>query len=206
MTQYTVRDGLFKVIFEGLLIGHSDTHREGVLRWVEMDLYWAEPGQDETSPLLRLPQGGYVTHIVGQSVVAHRHNSPTCSGLSVLIAEMTPDALPCPVCEPEPFPLMRHIDPSEYSTSEEREALLDIEEERITALRQNYAGMLDVESPRHTLRRALTARDAVRRIVGPKLSWPAEKLLHVASQHDPLIKAAMEDPSTAALAVDKTAC
>ena len=85
---------------------------------------------------------------------------------------MVPDALPCPVCTPGPFPVMRHIDPSEYQTGAEREELLDIEAERITALRQDYAGVLNVESPRHTLRRALTARDAVRRIVGPKLSWP----------------------------------
>jgi hypothetical protein len=198
MTQYTVKDGLFRVVFTGTLLGHSDTHRNGVLRWVEMDLYWAEPGQEETSPLLRMPEGGYVTHIIGQSVVAHRLNSGTCSGLPVKIADMIPDALPCPDCEPDPFPLMRIIDPGEYRTDEEREELLDIEAERIMTLRRKYDGMMDVESPRHTLRRAATAREAVRRIVGPKLSWPAEKLLHVAAQNDPLIKAAMEDPSTAA--------
>jgi len=198
MTQHTVRDGLFKVVFEGVLLGSSGTHQPGALRWVEMDLYWAEPGQEQTSSLLRLPQGGYVTHIVGQSVVAHRHNSTCGTGLSVKIAEMIPDALPCPTCEPEPFPVMRHIDPSEYSTDEEREELLDKEAEHIVDLRQDYDGLLDVESPRHTLRRALTAPDAVRRIVGQKLSWPAEKLLHEAQQNDPLIKAAMEDPSTAA--------
>ena len=80
MTQHTVRDGLFKVVFEGTFLGHSDTHREGTLRWVEMDLYWAEPGQDHSSPLLRLPDGGYVTHIIGQSVVAHRVGAPAAAG------------------------------------------------------------------------------------------------------------------------------
>lgn len=198
MTQYEVREGLFKVSFEGILLGSSTTHRPSALRWVEMDLYWAEPGQEEDSPLLRLPDGGYVTHVIGQSVVAHRHNSVCGQKLPVTIADMIPDALPCPECQPPAFPMMRYIGPGEYDDSEEYEALLDAEAARITTLRRGMTGLLDVESPRHTLRRAVTARDAVRRIIGPKLSWPAEQLLNAAAQNDPLIKAAIEDPMTMA--------
>lgn len=196
MTHHTVRDGLFPVDFEGKLLGSSNTHRPGVLRWVEMDLYYADAGQDETSPLLRLPEGGYVTHVVGQSVVAHRHRSTCGTGLKTFISEMIPDALPCPECKPDAFPVMRQLNPAHYPNSDAHEEALDAEADRVLEARLFMQECLDVESPKHSVRRASTAREAVRRIVGQKLSWPAEQLLHEAAQNDPAIKAAMADPLT----------
>lgn len=196
MTHHTVRDGLFPVEFEGMLLGSSNTHRPHALRWVEMDLYWADAGQDVSSPLLRLPQGGYVTHVVGQSVVAHRHRSECATGLKVHVTRMIPDALPCPVCAPDPFPVMKHLPAGDYPTDDAHEEAMDAEAERVKSARLGLDCFYDVESPKHSVRRAATAREAVRRIVGQKLSWPAEQLLHEAAENDADIREAMSDPNT----------
>src|SRR5258708_6823250 len=93
-----VRDGLYPVQFTGRLLAESSTEKNLrddqdwhkldpaiqrlFLRWVEMELYSVDPGQRYVDPddpaqedLIKLPDGGYFLHIVGQSVCYHGHDS-----------------------------------------------------------------------------------------------------------------------------------
>lgn len=192
-----VRDGLFSFTFEGREVASFSTEKPGRHQWVEMELYWAEPGQGRSAPLLRLPGGGYVTHVIGQSVRAHRHNSSCVSGgLPVAMKDLIAEALPCPDCRPS-FPVMKTLRPDRFRSDDEFEQAVAREEARVYAERAGLAGTLSLESPRHSVRRSLNAADLVRHVVGDKLSWPAEQLLNQAAAADPDIKAAIDDPATA---------
>lgn len=196
MSKIEVRDGMFSFSFEGREVAAVSTEKPGRHQWVEMELYWAEPGQIEQSPLLRLPGGGYVTHVIGQSVRAHRHNSSCSSGIETLIKDLIAEALPCPTCRPS-FPLMKTMRHERYRDEFEFEMAVSREEGRVYAARSVLTGSVDLESTRHSVHRAFTAKHAVQRIIGDRLSWPAERLLYAAAAADADIKAAIDDPATA---------
>jgi hypothetical protein len=152
-----VRDGLKPVQFEGTLLARVRTETPRRPRWVEFELYCSEPNKS-------LPNGGYLIHIIGQSVVYHRHESACNTGVPHRAADLPDDAEPCDVCRPP------------------------------AAAALGGADVVDLESPRHTLYKCATAEDAVRQIRGHRLSAPASRLLETAAQADPAIAAAYSAP------------
>ena len=196
MDKIQVTDGMYGITFSGREIARVTTEQPGGLRWVEMELYWAEPGQDESVPMLQLPEGGYVTHIIGQSLVAHKHNSFCKRGVQVHVNEMIADALPCPDCTPQ-FPVMKNIDPRKFEDEDLYLRKVAEEEERVLTARKDNYMLVDLESPRHSVHRAKSAPEAVRQIIGPHLSWPAERLLSMARKADPKIDAVFDSTGAA---------
>lgn len=185
--QYEVIDGLRVVAFTGREIASASTQRqmpEGrtwntlsafekktLSRWVEMELYVVDAGQDDPGDLIRLPGGGYFFHVIGQSLLYHAHNSVCNNGVPVRASETEVDVVPCPDCRP---PLLWDW----HEPQDPEDAVLLTE-----------PGLeVDVETPRNSLRRAETALGIIRDVEGKQLSTPAQKLLEIAMRNDPEIR------------------
>lgn len=153
-----VRDGLRPVDFTGEQIARVSTETDRP-RWVELELYWATPSE-------KLPEGGYFTHIVGQSVVYHKHQSDCNTGVPATVEEIPEDSEPCEKCRP---PALTMLDSDAW---------------------------VDMESPRHTLYRTGGPREqaAVEMVqrMQRRPSAPAQRLLEMAAQEDPAIAHALE--------------
>lgn len=86
-----VKDGSRILQFEGKLLAHSTSWREGSYRWVEFSLY-------------RTTTGTYILSRVGQSLLYHL---PECKvvGRNTLHeeprSELDKDARPCELCRPD---------------------------------------------------------------------------------------------------------
>jgi hypothetical protein len=86
-----VKDGSRILQFEGRLLAHSTSWRDGSFRWVEFTLY-------------RTLAGSYVLARIGQSLLYHL---PTCKVVQRNSLRETPrselsrDARPCDLCHPE---------------------------------------------------------------------------------------------------------
>jgi hypothetical protein len=61
---------------------------------------------------------------------------------------------------------------------------------------------LRVETPHHTLKRAKTAEDAVRKIIGDRMSMPAQQLLEIAMRKDARIAEVFSPPAALDQRVD----
>ena len=162
---FTVRDGLRPVEFSGEQLSSVSTETDRSLRWVELELYWAHPSE-------KMPDGGYFVHIVGQSVVYHRHESACNTGVATLRKDLPEDAEPCQVCRP----------PANSAASVEADLA--------------YPGrVVDLESSRHTLYRSIGPREqsamGIVQQMQRRPSAPAQRLLETAAQKDKFIAAAM---------------
>jgi hypothetical protein len=192
---HTVQDGLWPVTFSGTPLGPTvRTRREipgdrdwedlepwekkGIARWVSMTLYRV-PAQDDPAGRIALPDGGYLYHVVGESLVYH-HIRGCRKGVPKTAAETTPDMLPCWECSPAPPDFL--WEEWEDESTEPAALIVDPELE------------LRVETPHHTLKRARTAEDAVRKIIGERMSMPAQQLLETAMRKDPEIAAVFSPP------------
>lgn len=159
---YEVYEGLRKIRFDGELIAESSTEKQWKPRWLELRLYKVEPGQsfpEEGADRLRLPDGGYLLHQVGQSVLYHNPDNPDCQdGVPASFADLPEDAQPCPSCRPPG---------------------------RI-ALQASPGQVVGLESTRNSVKRSPTAAGIVQLIEEgrPELSAPAEKLLRIAEKND----------------------
>lgn len=170
--KYIVRDGLIPVEFEGERLAVVSTEVRWVDRWVELELYKVPPQPDPTGRI-GLPSGGYITHVIGQSVRAHVHDSACNTGVPVQIRDLPSDAVPCADCSPD-FPVCMD--------SEDEDEVAAVRAERSL-----LSGVFDLESARHTVHRSVTAGETVRRVTGRALSTPAQRLLEIAATIDPEI-------------------
>lgn len=191
---HEVIEGLRPVRFKGSLLAHSDTERKmpdgkqwpdlsvwekkAVGRWVDMDLYYVEPGQADPDARIMLPSGGYFFHIIGQSLVFHVHDSSCNKGIPVHAENTEIDVVPCWECD---APLIWDWDQRE---PEDQASLL---------VPPNM--IVDIESPRHSLKRAATAAGIVREVEGRQLSTPAQRLLEIAMENDPAIGKVFRPPA-----------
>ena len=166
---FTVRDGLRPVEFSGEQLSSVSTETERSVRWVELELYWAHPSE-------KMPAGGYFVHIIGQSVVYHKHESSCNTGVATQMRELPEDAEPCQVCRP----------PS-YS--------VDLLADASASVRGNSTLVVDLESSRHTLYRSIGPREqsalGIVQQMQRRPSAPAQRLLETAAQKDKHIAAAM---------------
>ena len=156
---FTVRDGLRPVEFSGEQLSSVSTETERSLRWVELELYWAHPSE-------KMPAGGYFVHIIGQSVVYHKHESTCNTGVATQVSDLPEDAEPCQVCRPPSYSLLA-----------------------------DAALVVDLESSRHTLYRSIGPREqsalGIVQQMQRRPSAPAQRLLETAAQKDKHIAAAM---------------
>lgn len=188
---HEVMDGLWPVTFEGTQLAAAATERDmppgahwedldeytkkAVSRWVRMALYKVEPGQDDPMGRIRLPGGGYFFHIVGESLIYHVQDSACNAGVPVRANGTGPDVLPCWKCRP---PMLWKWDP--YA---------DPDADRAALMVPDGDMIVDLESPRHTLRRSETAAGIVERVIDKRMSSPAQRLLEIAREKDPDIEA-----------------
>jgi hypothetical protein len=181
-TKHEVVDGVYAIPFLGASIGFSTTGKlipQPSLRWVEMELYTVEPGQSYSLPddpdqedLLKLPDGGYLCHVIGQSVVYHQYGVGCGGGGVPTTAKDTEiDVLPCPDCRPVRL----------WTPARDGQAWLrpGVDPEM----------QVELETARHSVQRATSEGQIVRSIVGSRLSTPAQKLLYAARKNDPRIDA-----------------
>lgn len=196
---HEVRDGLWPVRFEGFKFPPSTTERKmpdgkkwrdltpwekrAVGRWVEMELYIVEPGQDDPEGRIGLPDGGYLYHIVGQSLIYHARGSLCNAGLPTTAGNTEIDVLPCWNCRPAPLLLWDWPGP-EADPDGKRASLL-----------VPPSTVVELESPRHTLKRAATARELVKIVIDRQLSTPAQRLLEMAQELDPRIAEVFSSPA-----------
>lgn len=189
---YEVRDGLWPVKFDGTELAVSTTERDmpegsswltleqwqkrAVGRWVRMVLYKVPPQPDPTGRIA-LPDGGYFFHIVGESLIYHTRGSACNAGVPVLAKDTPIDVLPCWNCRPAP-PMLWEETPADDP-----------------ALLVDPGFPVDLESPRHTLRRAHTAEDIVRKVIDKQMSTPAQRLLEMAMEKDPDIAQVFNQPA-----------
>jgi hypothetical protein len=180
--KHEVVDGVYTIPFTGVSIGDSTTEKRipyPSLRWVEMELFTVEPGQSYWLPddpdqedLLKLPGGGYLCHIIGQSVVYHQYGAGCGGGGVPTAAKDTEfDVLPCPDCKPP-----RIWMPSDSAAPPLRPGI-------------DPEMMVELETARHSIQRGASAAQIVRSIIGSRLSTPAQKLLEIARKNDPKIDA-----------------
>jgi hypothetical protein len=142
-----------KVIeFEGQLVADVTTELPDAPRWTEMDLYHLTDGT-----------GRYVLHVVGRSVVYHRHDSECNSGTKTPLIDVPDDAEPCPNCHPS-----------------EGHIYVDVEDDRHSA---------HVCADAQAVLVAL--RSTGSRATSRPFSTPALRLLATARQRDPAIDALM---------------
>lgn len=172
--KHTVRDGLYPVEFEGDQLAAVSTETWSASRWVELELYRI-PAQPDPTGRISLPRGGYLTHVIGQSLVAHRRNSRCNTGVPTKISDLPDDAVPCDECNPE-FPVCMNINDAAEVASVRAARARDLD------------GVVDLESPRHSLHRTVSAAETVRKITGRQLSTPAQRLLETAAISDEEIK------------------
>jgi hypothetical protein len=196
---HEVKDGLWPVRFEGTQLAVSTTERKmpdgktwrqltpwekkAVGRWVEMELYAVPGGQDDPDGRIGLPDGGYLYHIIGQSLIYHAPGSACNQGVPVHAGNTEIDVLPCWNCRPAP-PLLWDWPGPESDPDGKKAALL-----------VPTASSVDLESPRHTLKRAVHAPDLVRLVIDKQLSTPAQRLLEIAQEQDERIAAVFSPPA-----------
>jgi hypothetical protein len=196
---HEVRDGMWTVRFRGVQLSVSTTERKmpdgrswaslsawdkkAIGRWVEMELYTVEPGQDDPDGRIGLPDGGYLYHIIGQSLIYHTTGSACNSGVPVIAGKTEIDVLPCWNCRPAP-PLLWDWAGAERDPDGKRASLL---------VPETYS--VDLESPRHTVKRAVLAPEIVRLVIDKQLSTPAQRLLEVAQERDQNIAEVFAPPA-----------
>lgn len=102
---YRVRDSAEFLEFDGTKLADVSTMSDLSPRWTQMELYKTTDGQ-------------YVLHIIGASVVYHRHHGPCNSGVETVAADLPDDAEPCFKCNPPELDKLSDAD------------LVDFEEDR----------------------------------------------------------------------------
>lgn len=196
---HVVRDGLWPVHFQGTQLAVSTTERKlpegrtwrslsvwekkAVSRWVEMELYLVDPGQPDPIGRIGLPDGGYLYHVIGQSLVYHSLTSSCNAGVPVQAGNTEIDVLPCWDCRPA-LPLLWDWAGADRDPDGKRASLLVPPDMSVS-----------LESPRHTLKRAVTASDLVRLVIDRQLSTPAQRLLEIAQEQDGRIAEVFSSPA-----------
>jgi hypothetical protein len=196
---HEVRDGLWPVQFHGTQLAVSTTERKmpegrswrtltawekkAVGRWVEMELYLVDAGQPDPLGRIGLPDGGYLYHVIGQSLIYHTAGSACNAGVPAQAGNTEIDVLPCWNCRPAP-PLLWDWPGPDRDPDGKRASLL-----------VPPAMTVDLESPRHTLKRAVTAPDLVRLVIDRQLSTPAQRLLEMAQEQDTRIAEVFSTPA-----------
>jgi hypothetical protein len=191
MTMLEVRDALWTVEFKGERVARTDTEKRlprnlawedvdpkdvrSYLRWVEMEIFSVEPGQDDEQ--VGLPLGGYFYHVVHHTVCYHT-SPPDCGwkGVPFTAGSADADLLPCRECNP---PML--YDPNSPDLAD-------------PVLLTAPDLVVDVEPVRHDLYRLATPRELVARIKGKWLTMPASMLLEIARKNDPAINAVFARP------------
>lgn len=185
MTMHEVRHGLRAVTFDGNKIGESSTEKilqptdnwdqmsprakQLFLRWSEFTLYTVPPGQEGD---LLPTDGGYLYHVVGQSLCYHVHQGGCNSGVKKRAGDTSIYVLPCYVCRP---PLLWSW--LNEDDDDDTRALVDPDM------------LVDMESPTHSVYTSSTAAGIAKIIERGRLSLPAQRLLEDAIQNDPGIAA-----------------
>ena len=194
LTMHEVRHGLRPVTFSGEIISESSTRKrlqpeddwavmsgrakDLFLRWTEMTLYAVPAGSEEPEGIIVLPDGGYVYHVVGQSLCYHVHRSECEAGVQATAAETPDDALPCWKCRP---PQLREWIPEDDET-ETLELIVPADM------------IVDMESPTHSVYTHATAAGITKIVERGRLSLPAQRLLEIARKHDAAIDAVYARP------------
>lgn len=188
--EFTVRHVLESHQITGTLIASTSTEEDWKDRWTEIYLYRVDPGGAPTvmSPRTRTPalrDGGYLSHVIGQSLRAHTLvvRSRFCKGgVPTEISKLPGEAQPCPECRPV-FPFI--------SASTFAEDVPD-ELARVRKARDGIAGQVRMEVTRHHIHTAEQAEEMIAGLTeGARATAPGEDVIRIAAGNDPDIRAAL---------------
>ena len=154
-----VRDAAEFLEFDGELIFEVSTENPNVARWTEMQLFKFTDGTDR-----------FLLHIIGRSVIVHKHAGTCNSGVPVKAMDLSDDVELCQTCKP--------IDPDEVDD----DFLYDMEEDRYTSH--------VCASAEEVINKLRSPRQVGARVAG-SISGPGQRLLAGAAQVDSRILEAM---------------
>jgi hypothetical protein len=187
--KFTVHHGLRSHRIEGTLLAEVTTEDDSKDRWTEIYLYKVDPGgaprlmrpgtRDEA-----LPEGGYLSHVIGKSLRAHTlkimHRSLCRGGVEKEVGALPDEAVPCPVCRPS----------FAWISSDVCEEDMPAERERVRRAREGITELVRMEVTRHQIHTAVLAEDMIAGLTdGPKVTLPGEDLVRKAARNDPGIQA-----------------
>lgn len=188
--EYTVRHVLESYSIQGTLIGSTTTEEDWKDRWTEIYLYRVDPGGAPTvlHPRTRaeaLPDGGYISHVVGQSLRAHtlEIRFTRCKGgVPREIRKLPDEYQPCPDCRPS-FAFISPSVPEEDMAAETA---------RVRRAREGITERVRMEVTRHHIHSAVSPEDMIAGLTeGIRATAPGEDVIRIAADNDAGIKAVL---------------